>query len=372
MSETVLIVLMALVLAVGVWNLVRKPKGADDLATPLQNLTQAVQAVSQESAVLREKVQKVDSDQTNLAAVLQAVQRDVTGTSRDTQGLVVTAAQMRQHLDDAKLGLSTLHTITKERLEDERLMGESVRRLESVIAGTQSKGAAGENILDMVFSRLPAEWQVRDFKVQGLTCEFGLRLPNKRILPIDSKWPATSLLEQFLACEDISGKQKIKTQIEKAVVKKAEEVQKYLCPEKTVGYGVAVVPDAVYDLCGATLCQVFDLNVAIISYSMFIPYLLLVFQTNLKTSKDIDLHKLGHAVSESEKSIKAIQEELDGRFSRAMTQIANSRNEVKREAAKMSDLLNGIHKDSGAWRADNPVANGVAAGQILAAREHGE
>lgn len=53
MSETVLIVLMALVLAVGVWNLVRKPKGADDLATPLQNLTQAVQAVSQESAVLR-------------------------------------------------------------------------------------------------------------------------------------------------------------------------------------------------------------------------------------------------------------------------------------------------------------------------------
>lgn len=54
-----------------------------------------------------------------------------------------------------------------------------------------------------------------------------------------------------------------------------------------------------------------------------------------------------------------------------MTQIANSRNEVKREAAKMSDLLNGIHKDSGAWRADNPVANGVAAGQILAAREHG-
>lgn len=347
MSGTVLTVLMVLVLIVGVWGLVRRPREADGLATPLQNLTQAVQSVARDTAVLAERVQKVDSDQATLAAALQAVQRDVTGTSRDTQGLIVTAAQMRQHLDDAKIGLSTLHTITKERQEDERLMGESVRRLESVIAGTQSKGAAGENILDTVFSRLPTEWQVRNFKVQGLTCEFGLRLPNKRILPIDSKWTATTLLEQFSACEEISGKQKIKTQIEKAVVKKAEEVQKYLCPEKTVGYGVAVVPDAVYDLCGATLCQVFDLNVVVISYSMFIPYLLLVFQTNLKTSKDIDLHKLGHAVSESEKNIKEIQDELDGRFSTALTQLTNSRATMKKEAAKMSELLNGIHRDGG-------------------------
>jgi len=45
MGETVLIVLMALVLIVGVWNLVRKPKEASDLATPLQNLTQAIQTV---------------------------------------------------------------------------------------------------------------------------------------------------------------------------------------------------------------------------------------------------------------------------------------------------------------------------------------
>ena len=77
MSETVLIVLMALVLVVGVWNLVRKPKEANDLATPLQNLTQAVQSVSRDAAVLAEKVQKINSDQAKLAAVLQAVQNSV-------------------------------------------------------------------------------------------------------------------------------------------------------------------------------------------------------------------------------------------------------------------------------------------------------
>ena len=367
MSETVLIVLMALVLVVGVWNLMRKPKEPDNLATPLQNLTQAVLAVSKDTAVLAQKVEKIDSDHANLAAALKEVQKDVTGTSRDAQDLIKATDQMRQHLDDAKIGLSTLHTITKERQEDERLMSESVRRLEAVIAGTQSKGAAGENIVEMAFSRLPTEWKVQNFEVQGLPCEFGLRLPNKRILPIDSKWPATNLLEQFMACEEISGKQKIKAQIEKAVVKKAKEVQKYLCPEKTIGYGVAVVPDAVYDLCGATLCQVFELNVAVISYSMFIPYLLLVFQTNLKTSKDIDLQKLGYAVSESEKSIKVIQEELDKRFSTGLTYLSNSRDMLKKEAANMSKLLNGIHIDNDVYGVEKPVTSEFPIEQSLAA-----
>ena len=355
MSETILIGLMVLVLIVGVWNLLRKPKETESLATPLQNLTQAIQAVSKETAILTEKVRKIDSDQSGLSAAVQGIQKDVTVTGKDTQGLLTTAVLMRQHLDQAKEGLSTLHTITKERQEDERLMSESVRRLEAVIAGTQSKGAAGENILESVFCKLPADWQVRNFMVEGKICEFGLRLPNKRVLPIDSKWPATSLLERFHACEEAGDKRKIKGEIEKAVLKKAEEVQKYLDPDKTIGFGVAVVPDAVYDLCGATLHQTFHLKVAVVSYSMFIPYLLFIFQTNLKTSQDVDLHKLAHAVSESEKSIKNIQDELDGRFSRAMSQIVNSRDAVKREAAQMSKLLNGIHIDNVPQEVDGPV-----------------
>lgn len=354
MDSTLLIVLMVIVLIVCVWLLVRKPKDADTLATPLQNLTQVIQTLAKDTAVLTEKVQKIDSDQARLSSVLQEVQNGVIGTSRDTQGLLRTTVEMRQHLDDAKIGLNTLHTITKERQEDERLMSESVRRLESVIAGTQSKGAAGENILDMVFSKLPADWQVRGFMVEGKICEFGLRLPNKRILPIDSKWTATGLLEQFTACEEIRGRQKIKLDIEKAVLRKAEEVRKYLDPETTCGFGVAVVPDAIYDLCGATLCQVFEMRVAIISYSMFIPYLLLVFQTNLKTSVDIDMHKLSHAISESEKSIKAIQDKLDGSFSRGITQLSNGRDEVKREAANISKLLNSIHVDKINYQANEP------------------
>jgi DNA recombination protein RmuC len=55
----------------------------------------------------------------------------------------------------------------------------------------------------VVFGKLPAEWQVRDFKISGKVVEFGLRLPNDLILPIDSKWTATHLLEKFVAAEEV-------------------------------------------------------------------------------------------------------------------------------------------------------------------------
>ena len=58
--------------------------------------------------------------------------------------------------------------------------------------------------------------------------EFGLRLPNRLVLPIDSKWPATNLIERFLATEDPDERQRVKTRIEAAVRDKAKEVRKYI------------------------------------------------------------------------------------------------------------------------------------------------
>ncbi|MCB8953637.1 MAG: hypothetical protein H6650_16655 [Ardenticatenales bacterium] len=51
------------------------------------------------------------------------------------------------------------------------------------------------------------------------------RLPNDLILPIDSKWAATNLLEKFIAASDISEQQRLKTEIESAIIKKAKEVR---------------------------------------------------------------------------------------------------------------------------------------------------
>ena len=219
---------------------------------------------------------------------------------------------------------------------------ESIRRLEAVIAGTQTKGSAGENILEVVFAKLPPEWQARDFRVGGKQVEFALNLPNGRVLPIDSKWPATNLLEQFIASEDPDERKRLKGQIEAAVLAKAKEVRKYLDPAVTTTFGIAAVPDAVYDLCCGVLADVFQQNVVLVGYSMFVPYLLLVFQTVLKTSQNIDVEKLDAYLQTAQDGVKKLQEELDGRFPKAITMLNNCRTDMTVHLSKVSAGLTSL------------------------------
>jgi DNA recombination protein RmuC len=233
----------------------------------------------------------------------------------------------------------------------ERRTADSVRRLEMVIAGTQTKGAAGENILEAVFANLPPEWQVRNFRVGDKAVEFGLRLPNNLVLPIDSKWPATHLLEQFAACEDPEEQQKLKGLIERAVVDKAKEVRKYIDPNVTVNFGIAAVPDAVYDLSAGVQADVFQLNVVLIGYSMFVPYLLLVFQTILKSSQSIDMQRLDAFLRSAEEGLEQAQGELEGRFSRAITMLTNSRDELSVLLSKVRSGLTSLQITAGRGKA---------------------
>jgi len=247
-----------------------------------------------------------------------------------------------QAVTNIQRDLTELQAYTRARQDLERQTAESIRRLEMVIAGTQTKGAAGENILEAVFAQLPIEWQVRNFRVGDKAVEFGLRLPNNLVLPIDSKWPATHLLEQFAAADDPQDQQRIKAQIEKAVLDKAKEVRKYIDPNVTVNFGIAAVPDAVYDLSTGVQADVFQLNVVLIGYSMFVPYLLLVFQTILKTSQSFDVQRLDAYLRSAEENIQAAQEELEGRFSRAITMLTNSRNELSVLLSKVSSGLTSL------------------------------
>jgi DNA recombination protein RmuC len=256
-----------------------------------------------------------------------------------------------QAVTSLRQDLAELQSYTKAynraREDLERRSADSIRRLEMVIAGTHTKGAAGENILEAVFANLPPEWQVRNFRVGDKAVEFGLRLPNNLVLPIDSKWPATHLLEQFAVCEDPDEQRKLKSQIEKAVVDKAKEVRKYIDPNVTVNFGIAAVPDAVYDLSTGVQADVFQLNVVLIGYSMFVPYLLLVFQTILKSSQSIDMQRLDAYLRSAEESLEQAQGELEGRFSRAITMLTNSRDELSVLLSKVRSGLTSLQITAG-------------------------
>jgi DNA recombination protein RmuC len=248
----------------------------------------------------------------------------------------------RAHQDLAALGAAAVAA-----RDLDRRTAESIRRLEAVIAGSQTKGAAGEQILEAVFARLPPEWQVRNFRVGDKTVEFGLRLPNRLVLPIDSKWAATPLLDQLAAAEDGAERERLKTQIESAVLARAREVRKYLDPRVTASFGVAAVPDAVYDLCAGIHADAFQSNVVLVSYSLFVPYLLLVFQTTLRAERQVDLERLEAFLGSVERHLSAIEEELDGRFAKSITMLQNARADMGAHLAKVTSGLAGLGHHAG-------------------------
>ena len=374
----IFLIIVLLVAAVVLYLKLRKPQNAADISTPLQNLTQVVQSGQTQTAVLTEKIShlepvtqivggvqlelkglservaKVEQNQNAVGQNIQALGTGLAQASTATSSLIEATAAMRNELSRAKDGLTELQTFAKARQEIEQRTAESIKRLEMVIAGTQTKGVAGENILEFVFAKLPAEWQVRNFRVGNKSVEFGLRLPNNLILPIDSKWAATNLIEQLVNCDNPDEQQKLKAQIESAVMSKAKEVKKYIDPSLTVNFGIAAVPDAVYDACCGIQADVFQMNVVLVSYSMFVPYLLLVFQMVLKTSQNIDLEKLADYTKTAQENIKKLQEELEGRFSKAITMLNNSRGDMSTYLSKVSSSLTSLQ--SGANVLEAPAA----------------
>ena len=312
----------------------------------IEPVTQVMGLLNTEVRGLTERISTVENTQNEVQRGVGTLTTDSISALSElktlTNRLGEATAVMRSELAMAKTDLTALHSHVRSRQEMDIQMSDSIRRLETIIAGTQSKGSAGENILDVVFGKLPQEWQVRNFKISGKVVEFGLRLPNDLILPIDSKWTATNLLEKFIACEDMEEKQRIKRDMEGAVLLKAKEVKKYIDPNVTVNFGVAVIPDSVFDLTYAIQSEAFRMNVVLVSYSMFVPYLLLVFQTMLRTAQSVDVQKLEAYLQTVQESTQAIQEELNGRFSRAITMLSNSRDDMRAMISQASSSLTAL------------------------------
>ena len=299
----------------------------------------ALHNVQLELRGMNERVSGMEHNQARVDQGIGDLRTGLAKTDSATARLMSAATGIQDQLVRAKEGVAQLQTHSHARQGLEEQTAESIKRLEAVIAGTQSKGAAGENILETLLAHLPAEWQVRDFQVGNKSVEFGLRLPNRLVLPIDSKWPATHLIERFLAAEDPDERRQVKARIEAAVRDKAKEVRKYIDPNVTANFGIAAVPDAVYEMCARVQSDVVQWNVALVSYSMVVPYLLLVFQTVLRSAQTVDTQQLDACLRSVEEGIADMQAELEGRFSRALAMIDNSRSELRAQLGRIAGGL---------------------------------
>ncbi|MCS7266286.1 MAG: hypothetical protein NZ805_15820, partial [Armatimonadetes bacterium] len=74
-------------------------------------------------------------------------------------------------------------------------------------------------------------------------------------------------------------KQEVLKQVKKEVEQKAKEVaQKYLSHEKVLGFGIAAVPDSVYDLClDAVKASAQNHRIVVVPYSLLLPFTLSLY-----------------------------------------------------------------------------------------------
>lgn len=219
------------------------------------------------------------------------------------------------------------HYEASKKVEEENFR--SLKRLENIIAGTKSKGIAGENILREALSIFPPDMLQTNFKVKGKEVEFGLVLSNKKVMPIDSKWPSTELLETLAKEEDEQERERITNQVRKEVIKRVSEVNQYLDPNTTAPWAIAAIPDSAYSLCKDAHLAAYSKNVILVSYSMLLPYLLMFFSLHLQYASSIDVENLTHYLIDIKRNLEQMSEILENKIEKAQTMLTNASSEYR-------------------------------------------
>lgn len=228
---------------------------------------------------------------------------------------------VQQNLDAA---LQTLAGQATVRAEADTHSRELLTRLELVIAGSFHRGAAGENLLSEVLSILPPGMLERNLRVAGGVVEFAVRLPGGKFIPIDSKWPGAQLLERIAQETELSRRVPLIRELENQVSMKADEVARYLDPERTLLLGIAAVPDAVYQLCRSVHTQAYKRGVILLPYSLAVPYVLSMFVLIARFGGALDTSRVRSSLAKVDQTLHDLEESLEGHMNRGLTMLSNA------------------------------------------------
>jgi len=302
----------------------------------------------QELQQLRDVIVQLQAEQRQVANNLGLVQQGMVKlesglghTQQRGQELASALQHLSQALGATRELLVEMRRGDQEALRRQQQMAEVLARLEGVIAGVRSRGAAGERILEALVEHLPADFKVFNLPIRGRTVELAFRLPNGKYVPVDSKWVAARQLEQLVSCDDPAQLEHLVREIERALERKIDEVAAYLDPDMTLGIGVAAVPEAVYQNTQRTHAHALRKGVVVISYSMAVPYLLTLLQLAIRfvPRSELDPARLSPLFRALEKALADMEAELNGRVSRALTMLQNGQNDLQRYLAAARGML---------------------------------
>ncbi|HEY0831145.1 MAG TPA: DNA recombination protein RmuC [Candidatus Dormibacteraeota bacterium] len=258
------------------------------------------------------------------------------------------AAELRERLSHTQVVVEGLRSALAARQPIEEDARASLRRLESVIAGSSSRGAAGENILEEALRHLPPEMLQRNVWVGGKVVELALRLPGGKLLPMDSKWVSSVALEQLAEPGlDANRRAQLTATVEREVERRVREVSQYIDPATTSPFALAVIPDAAYDVCRGAIVNAHSRHVMVVGYAMALPYLLTLYQLHMQFARSVDMEKLQSALIDIERQVDVLEGILENRVQRSLTVLQNAYTEGKQASAKIRASTQSVQLSEG-------------------------
>lgn len=249
---------------------------------------------------------------------------------------------LQARVEQTATAVSELAGRFEERRRLEEQATEAVGRIERLIAGSWSKGRVGENLLAAALGEFPPDLVMRDFTVGGRVCEFALVLAGGKVLPIDSKWPATALVERLEAETDPAARDEVRRQVERAVVGHLREVARYVEPSLTAPMAVMVIPDPVFACCRRAHRTAKDLRVLLVSSSLAVPVLMAVWNLYGTYARDLDQAQLLGRVQEIGYCLQEMGERIEGQLSRGLKMAGNAAAELRSLVVGARSSLDGL------------------------------
>ena len=301
----------------------------------------AVFAALADLGALKSHVETVSTQQSALSQSLGMLQAAVQGVeSKVLESSAGVREAIGKDLSDARIVVERLKVDGEERRRMEEDVQASARRIETVLLGSRTRGAAGENILQDAFRQFPAEMIDMNFRVNGKVVEYALILANGKRLSIDSKWPSPELLDRLgEALQDPAKEAAVVCEIERILRLKVRDVRQYIDPAATIGFAVAAVPDPIFNACRRAHLEAYREGVILMPYSMTIPYVLALFRLHLQYARSIDLENLEGYLQQIDDNVTALDRLLENSIARGSTMIQNAFNDAKRNVGQMRGAL---------------------------------
>lgn len=286
-----------------------------------------VSAPALESLV--QALDRIQGDVVRLASRQDELRLEVQrGREASLLKLAETTSGIRGELGQAQKTLAEVKALEQGRARQADVAAESLRRLEAVLAGSASRGLAGENLLARALLQLPPDLLEINAAFGGKVVEYALRLPGGRLLPIDSKWTSVALLDQW---ENASPgeRKRLAEEIGRDLKAKTREMAKYLDPERTLALGLLAVPDAVHQAAPEALVEGFRQGVLVVPYSLALPYVLGIYRLAVRFGAGAASSELPARLRDLEEALRRAEEEVESRLSRALVQLGNGRDALR-------------------------------------------